>query len=379
MGLLDRYRQFEALTEEEVNVGRRTLARERRAQELARVEPLDLARTTWPEVPPADVVGAITFAARRGLHRYIERDAAALRDELAARHAVDPARIVVGGGAAHLLSAATQALVQEPTDELITPWPSYGLYPLMARRARAHPVPVAGFGVEPILAAVTDRTRLVALCNPNDPTGALLSLPELRRLLAALPERVVVLLDEALRDFCTAEAVDDTVALLGEFPRLLLFRTFSKAWGLAGLRVGYAIGAAGAEPLLEGLRPELGLDELAQAGALEALRGDPGMGRRHGARVAQLRGPLGDGLRELGYVVAPSEANVLWVAAGTRDGDSGRPTISGGQLAAALQRLGIVVAAGGPLGDEERIRMTVPQREDLALRVLRAAELARGG
>ncbi|WP_354701036.1 hypothetical protein DSM112329_01342 [Paraconexibacter sp. AEG42_29] len=370
MGLLDRYRQFEALTEEEVNVGKRTVARERRARELARVEPLDLARTTWPEVPPADVVGAITFAARRGLHRYVERDAATLRDELAARHGVDAARVVVGGGAAHLLGAATQALVEGPTDELITPWPSYGLYPLMARRARAVAVPVAGFDVDSVLAAVTSRTRLVALCNPNDPTGALLPTAELRRLLGALPERVVVLLDEALRDFCTAEAVDDTVALLDAHPRLLLFRTFSKAWGLAGLRVGYAIGAAGAEPLLDGLRPELGLDELAQAGALEALRGYPDMARRHGAQVAAVRGQLGDGLRGLGYSVAPSEANVLWVSA--------RGSLSGGQLAGALQRLGIVVAPGGPLGDEDHVRLTVPHREDLALRVLRAAELARG-
>ncbi|WP_352260253.1 aminotransferase class I/II-fold pyridoxal phosphate-dependent enzyme, partial [Psychrobacter sp. TB55-MNA-CIBAN-0194] len=82
----------------------------------------------------------------------------------------------------------------------ITPWPSYPLYPVMARQARASAVPVNGFGVEPILAAVTDRTRLVALCNPHDPTGELLGVAALEQLLEALPERVVVLLDEALRD-----------------------------------------------------------------------------------------------------------------------------------------------------------------------------------
>lgn len=366
MGLLDRYRRFEALTEEEVNVGKRVEAAERRARELARVPPLDLTRTTWPEFPPADIVNAITFAARRGLHRYADPAATELRGELGARHGVDPARIVVGGGAAALLEAATRALVEEPTDELIVPWPTYGLYPLMARRAGAHPVPVAGFGADAILAAVTDRTRLVVLCNPNDPTGELLPADALRGLLEALPERVVVLVDEALRDYCTAEAVDDTLALLDAHPRLLVFRTFSKAWGLAGLRTGYAIGAAGAEPLLEALAPELGLDELAQAGALEALRHHPAMARERGGRVAALRTDLRGGLRTLGFDVTPSEANVLWV---------GSPEPG---LADALGRLGIHVAGGAPLGDAGRVRMSVPHRAELVDRVLRAAELVRG-
>ena len=368
MGLLDRYKQFEALTDEEVNVGKREEARERRMKELARVEPLDLARTTWPEVPPAVIVNAITYVARRGLHRYTDRDSTTLRGELAQRHGIPASRIVVGDGSASMLAAATQALVDEPTDELITPWPSYGLYPLMARRARAHPVPVPGFSVQGILSAVTDRTRLVALCNPNDPTGDLLRVDALAELLDALPERVVVLVDEALRDYALGENVDDTIELLEDHPRALLFRTFSKAWGLAGLRVGYAIGAEGAEPLLEQLNPELGLDELSQAGAVEALRSHPDMARRRGARIAPLRAQLREGLVELGFDVGASEANLLWVA---RDG------MLGVQLADGLQRLGIVVAGGAPLGDPARVRMTVPHRPELVERVLRAAELAR--
>jgi histidinol-phosphate aminotransferase len=367
MGLLDRYKQFEALTEEEVNVGKRRAAAERRAKELARVEPLDLARTTWPEVPPAVIVNAITYVARRGLHRYTDRDSCALRGELAARHGIPVSRVVVGDGAAELLSAATQSLVEEPTDELITPWPSYGLYPLMARRARAHPVPVPGFSVEAILSAVTPRTRLVALCNPNDPTGELLRTGQLRTLLQALPERVVVLIDEALRDYSLVENVDDTIALLDEHPRALLFRSFSKAWGLAGLRVGYALGAEGAQPLLERLNPELGVDELAQAGAIEALRSHPTMPRKRAVQLEPLRTRLRDGLLELGYDVTASEANVLWVA---------REGMSGVQLADTLQRLGIVVAGGAPLGDPARVRMTVPHRSDLVERTLRAAALA---
>src|SRR3954447_10844661 len=197
------YQQFEGLSEEEVNAGLREQAAERRAKELSRLEPLDLSRTTWPEYPPPAIVNAITFAARRGLHRYLDRASGELRSELAHRHGVPEGRLVVGDGVAQLIAEAAGALL-EPDDELITPWPSYPLYPIVARHARGHAVPVAGFSVDAVLAAVNDRTRLVALCNPNDPTGELLGVDELARLLAALPERVVVLLDEALRDFTEA-------------------------------------------------------------------------------------------------------------------------------------------------------------------------------
>ncbi len=367
MPLFKHYRQFEGLSEQEVNVGKRAEAAERRAKELARVDPLDLARTTWPEYPPPVIVSAITYAARRGLHRYIDRHATALRAELALRHGVPAGRLVVGDGSAQLLSGAAHALL-EPDDELITPWPSYALYPLMARRARGHAVPVPGFSVDGLLSAVNPRTRLVALANPNDPTGELLRVGELRRLLGALPERVVVLLDEALRDFVDVERRDDALRLVDEFPRLLVFRTFSKAWGLAGLRVGYAVGGEGAEPLLEQLEPELGLDELAQAGALEALRTTGELAGLRGAQVALARAALLDALAERdGLDVAASQANILWVRA------AGLP---GAELAARMERTGVVVAGGGPLGDPDRVRIMVPHRPELAERLLRSLDLA---
>jgi histidinol-phosphate aminotransferase len=367
--LFKHYRQFEGLSEAEVNVGKRADAAARRAKELARVEPLDLGRTTWPEYPPPVIVNAITYAARRGLHRYIDRHATALRAELAHRHAVPPARIVVGDGSAQLLAAASQALLQ-PDDELITPWPSYALYPLMARRARGHAVPVPGFTVDAILSAVNDRTRLVAIANPNDPTGELLGVAELRRLLASLPERVVVLLDEALRDFVDAEERDAALRLVDHFDRLLVFRTFSKAWGLAGLRVGYVVGGEGAEPLLEELAPELGLDELAQAGALEALRIPGDLAALRGAQISLARVALAGALGErAGLHVASSQANVLWARA---DG------LPGAELAARMQRTGVVVAGGGPLGDPDRVRITVPHRPEQAERLLRSLDLALG-
>ena len=134
MGLLDYYRQFEGMSEEEVNAGLREEAAERRRKALTRVDTLDLSQTTWPELPHPRIVSAITFVARRGLHRYPHLRGTDLRTELAERHGVEPERLILGNGAAELLSAATRALI-EPGQQLLTRWPSYPLYPLMARRA----------------------------------------------------------------------------------------------------------------------------------------------------------------------------------------------------------------------------------------------------
>ncbi len=242
MGLLDYYKQFEGMTEEEVKSQLREEADERKRKALTRVETLDLSQTTWPDLPHPEVVSAITFVARRGMQRYPHMRGSQLRARLAERHSVDQARLIVGNGAAELLSAATRALI-EPGQELITSWPSYPLFPIMARRAHGRAVPVSG-GVDALLEAVGESTRVVALASPNDPTGELLPTAELERLLAALPDHVGVLLDESLVEFADAQPTDSSLRLLESNPRLLVFRSFSKAWGLAGLRCGYAVGGA---------------------------------------------------------------------------------------------------------------------------------------
>ena len=141
MGLLDYYKQFEGMSEEEVNAGLRAEAEERRRKALTRVDTLDLSQTTWPELPNPRIVNAITFVARRGLHRYPHFRGSELRDELAASLGVESARLILGNGAAELLSAATRALI-EPGQQLLTLWPSYPLYPIMARRAHGQAVRV---------------------------------------------------------------------------------------------------------------------------------------------------------------------------------------------------------------------------------------------
>jgi histidinol-phosphate aminotransferase len=349
MGLLDYYRQFEALTEEEVNHGLREEAAERRRKALTRVVTLDLSQTTWPELPHPNVVDAITFIARRGLQLYPHLRGSQLRDELAERHGLDPGRLILGNGAGELLSSATRALI-EPGQELLTSWPSYPLFPIMARRAHGQAVPVTG-GIDELLAAVPKHnTRVLALASPNDPTGELLPVAELRRLLAGLPDGVAMLLDESLVEFSDAQPIDASVALLDEYPHLLIFRSFSKAWGMAGLRIGYTLGGPGSEELLTELEPDLGVNELSQAGALEALHTAGPLLDRHVRAIAVERAGLTAALRKRGFDVAASQANFLWVA---------HPRLDGGELSARLARTGVLVAAGTALGEPRHVRISL--------------------
>jgi histidinol-phosphate aminotransferase len=349
MGLLDYYRQFEGLSEEEVNSELREEADERRRKALTRVAALDLSQTTSPEMSHNRIVSSISYVARRGLNRYPHTRGTELRDELAARHEIDPQRVILGNGAAELLMAATSALI-EPGQRLVTSWPSYPLYPIMARRAHGRAVPVTG-GIEEILdAAHESDVRVVVLASPNDPTGELVPTSALARLLAQLPSEVAVLLDEALVEFADAQPTNASPALLEEHPRLLVFRTFSKAWGLAGLRIGYAIGGPGSEPLLAELEPDLGVSELSQAGALEALRTCAHFIINRTRLVQEERPLLTAALRERGFEVTDSQANFLWAA---------HPELEGDELAARLALAGVLIAAGAPLGEPRHVRIAI--------------------
>ncbi len=350
MGLLDYYRQFEGMSEEEVNEGLREQAAERRRKALTRVETLDLSLTTWPELPHTRIVNAITFVARRGLHRYPHLSGSDLRGTLAERHGVDPDRLILGNGAAELLSAATRALI-EPGQQLLTRWPSYPLYPIMARRAHGRATRVSG-GVDALLeaAAREDDVRVIALASPNDPTGELLPAAELQRLLEELPAGVAVLLDESLVEFADAQPTNASLELLEHHPRLLVFRSFSKAWGLAGLRIGYALGAPGSGDLLSELAPDLGVSEISQAGAFEALHSCSELIDRRVQAICEERPRLTAALRELGFDVTDSQANFVWAA---------HPSLPGGELAARLARAGVLVAAGDALGEPRHVRIAL--------------------
>jgi histidinol-phosphate aminotransferase len=344
VGLLDYYRQFEDMTEEEAN---RAL-RERRAREkalaLEQVPVCDLSRTEWPDFPDSEVVNASIFAARGGVNGYPDRHATRARAMLAERHEVDPERVVVGNGAAELLQAAALALLGRD-DELLTAWPSYPLYPLLAAHAKARPVFAEH---RPVRDAVSSRTRVIVICNPNDPTGAYMRSHELGSLLAGLPDQVHVLLDESLVQFQDAEAPDACLRLVDAFPRLLVVRSFSKIYGLSGLRAGYAVSSD--VNLLAAVAPVLGVNALTQAAVEHALRTGDGEIERRRRAVSRERERVTEGLRGLGADVARSQANFVWLRA---------PGLSGDALAHVLRRQGVIVAAGAPLGADDHVRAAV--------------------
>ena len=353
MGLLDYYRQFEEMDESEYNA----LLRERRAREkalaLEEVPVLDLSSTEWPEYPSAEVVQASVYTARGRINGYPDGHATALRRLIAERHYIKIEQIVVGNGATELLQTAAYLLLS-PHDELVTPWPSYSLFPVIALRARGRPVPVdladGRADADALLAAVTPRTRVLALCNPNDPTGTYIPSDQLGDLLSRMPEHVHVLLDEAYIEFQDAEEEDACLRLVEAFPRLLVFRTFSKIYGLSGLRAGYVVGSPAAASVLGALAPMRGVNALTQAAMQQALK----LGEREiaGRRkmVIEQRTRLQEALRELPVSSPPSQANFIWLCA--RD-------MSGSELADRLERARVRVARGGPLGDDDHVRVAV--------------------
>jgi histidinol-phosphate aminotransferase len=346
VGFLDYYRQFDDVDEEDLNRERR--ARRRREKELAleRVPDLDLSGTEWPEMPHSEVVNAAIARARGRVNGYPDRHASDIRRALAERHEVEPERIVLGNGAAELLQAAALSLLSRG-DELAMPWPSYPLYPLMAARAGARPVATR---LESLREAIGERTRVVAICNPNDPTGTLLPSAELGALLAELPKDVHVLLDEALVHFQDREPLDACLRLTDAFPNLLVVRTFSKVYGLSGLRCGYAVASSASAELLGAIAPVLGVNALTQAAVLHALRSGDGEVALRREAVLRERARILSALGELPVEVTDSQANFVWLKARGLRGD---------ELSQKLSREGVFVAPGGPLGAEDHIRATV--------------------
>jgi histidinol-phosphate aminotransferase len=353
MGLLDYYRQFDDMSDAEVSERLLRKRDEERAKALAHIPTVDLSSTEWPDFPNSEVMNASIYVARGRINGYPDRHAEKLRRSLAARHEVDPERIVVGNGAAELLQSAAQALLADG-GELVTPWPSYPLYPLMAARAGGRPVAVDliddRLDTRRTLAAIGDRTRALVICNPNDPTGTYVPADELASLLADVPDHVEVLLDEAFVQFQDVEAEDACLRLTDAFPRLTVFRTFSKAYGLSGLRIGYAVGSRDSADLLTRIAPVLGVNALSQAAADYAVGiADRELDQRRRV-VSQQRSELLQALAEQGVEAAPSQANFVWMKV---DG------ISGADLAARLERERVLVAPGGPLGADDHVRAAV--------------------
>jgi histidinol-phosphate aminotransferase len=313
-----------------------------------------MASNESPYPPIPAVIEAVTKALS-GLNRYPDPTNAALRRRLSELHGVPPQRIAIGNGSCDVLLAAGEALL-EPGAELVYAWPAFSVYPHLAAAsgARAIEVPLdAGqrHDLARMREEITAATRLVLVCNPNNPTSTALPLDEIAEFIAGVPRHVCVILDEAYVEFNILQDPDDSVQLLARHPNLVLLRTFSKVYGLCGLRVGYALcGSESFRTAVDQVRQPFFCNAAAQAAALESLNHTDEVTKRVERKLAE-RMTLEDGLRGLGLQPAESQANFVWFDLG--EGRS-EPDVMRG-----LAERGILVRAGGALGREGALRVTV--------------------
>ncbi len=270
------------------------------------------------------------FAARdQAVHPslYPDGDSIALRSALGAFHGIDPARIIMGSGSGELLYLAASGYAG-PGDEVLFSQFSFSLYDIVVRRCGAEPVeaPATDYGtdVDAMLAAVTPRTRVVIVANPNNPTGTYLPRAEIARLHAELPSGVLLVLDQAYAEYVDPAQDDGSLDLASTQSNVLVTRTFSKAYGLAGARVGWGTGSAAVIDILNRLRGAFNVSNEAQAMALEALADQAFVdhSRRHNAEVrGRFVGAI-EALGNHGIRVVPSEANfVMLLFAGQLSGE----------------------------------------------------------
>ncbi|MDX3309024.1 histidinol-phosphate transaminase [Streptomyces sp. NPDC054884] len=312
--------------------------------------------------PPLPGVMESVTAAAAAFNRYPDLACTALVNEISERFGVPAAHLATGTGSVGVAQQLVQA-TSGPGDEVIYAWRSFEAYPIITQisGARAVQVPLTPGDVHDLDAmadAITDRTRLIFVCNPNNPTGTVVRRAELERFLDRVPQDVLVVLDEAYREFIRDPEVPDGVELYRKRPNVCVLRTFSKAYGLAGLRVGFAIAH---EPVAEALRKTavpFGVSQLAQEAAIASLRAEDALLGRVGTLVCE-RLRVVEALRAQGWTVPETQANFVWLRLGERTA----------AFAAACEHAGVVVR---PFPGEG-VRVTIGENEANDI-LLKAAE-----
>jgi histidinol-phosphate aminotransferase len=328
-----------------------------------------LASNESPYPPIPAVVDAIA-AALPGLNRYPDPTSSALRAALSDRYGVPAHRIAIGNGSCDILLAAAQALL-EPGAEIVYAWPSFSVYPHLAALTGATAITVSldrddRHDLEGMAGQVTVATRLVIVCNPNNPSSTAVDLESISALVDRLPRHVCVIVDEAYCEFNLLDDPDSSIELLAGHPNLVLLRTFSKVHGLCGLRVGFALcGSEDFRIAVDQVRQPFFCNAAAQAAAIAALSHQDEVARRVERAVAG-RLALEEGLRDLGLRVAESQANFVWLGLGEERDE--------GQVVRGLAERGVLVRAGTALGREGFLRVTcgTPDENDRFLTALRS-------
>ncbi len=327
----------------------------------AAADAFKLSSNESPFPPHPAVLSAI---ADSHLNRYPDGSAAELRERLAARHGVSLDEVHVGAGSVAILHQLAQAAAA-PGDEIVHAWRSFEAYPGIVTVSGATgvrvPLRVDGSHDMPALAAaVTDRTRLALVCSPNNPTGTVVQAQEFGEFMASVPDTVLVVLDEAYREFVDDPQAVEGISLLERYPNLVVLRTFSKAFGLAGLRIGYAVGPGYVLDAARSAAIALSVIEPAQRAALAALDHEVELL----AGVAELRrrrDEVAVALAEQGWTIPRAQGNFVWLPTGEHT------TAAAG----ILERHGIVarVFAG------DGIRVSIGEAESVPFLLRGAAEV----
>lgn len=301
---------------------------------------------------PFDPIPAVRQAiADASVNRYPDASAAALRARLAARHRVSPDRVHVGAGSVAILAQLIQAAAG-PGDEVLYSWRSFEAYPVLVTVTGATSVQVpnradAGHDIPALAAAITPATRVVIVCSPNNPTGTIVTAAEFAQLMAAVPGDVLVILDEAYAEFVTADTAVHGIPLLDQHPNLVVLHTFSKAYGLAGLRVGYAVGSADVLDAARAVAIPLSVIEQAQRAAIAALDHEEELLRR-ATRLSVLRDQTWLALRDQGWDVPKPHGNFVWLATGAGTARAAEVFLQHGIVVRAFAGEGIRVSIGEP-------------------------------
>ncbi|NUK04626.1 histidinol-phosphate transaminase [Streptomyces lunaelactis] len=313
--------------------------------------------------PPLPGVMETAIAAAHGFNRYPDMACTGLMNELADRFGVPLSHLAAGTGSVGVAQSLLQS-TSGPGDEVIFAWRSFEAYPIITQisGAKAVRVPLTSGDVHDLDAmaeAVTDRTRLIFVCNPNNPTGTVVRRAELERFLDRVPSDVLVVLDEAYCEFVRDVDVPNGIEIYRDRPNVAVLRTFSKAYGLAGLRVGFAVAH---EPVAAALRKTavpFGVSQLAQDAAVASLQAEDELMGRVGSLVSE-RGRVYEGLVKQGWTVPETQANFVWLRLGDRTVD----------FAAVCEKAGVVVRPFA--GEGVRVTIGEDEANDLFLHTAEA-------
>lgn len=332
-----------------------------------------LASNEYP-LPPFPEVAAVITAAVARLQRYPDGFSTDLRTAVAERYGRSPEQVTVGCGTCELLYLLAHSTL-ERGDEVVLAAPSFTSYRDVIDIRGAVPVVVPlkdhVHDLEAMAAAVTPKTRLVFVCNPNNPTGTYVPPAEIRRLVESVPDDVLVVIDEAYVEFVTADDRDGSLQIQEEHDNVIVLRTFSKIYGLCGLRTGFGLCAPEVKQALDKVRQPFNVNLLGQLAAVEALKHQDRVAARRDEN-ARLRRLLAERLAERGRATVPSQANFMLV-------DIEGLSLPQDEVCAALLALGVIVRDGNALGCPGWARVTVGTEDEIEFFLEKLASLERGG